>query len=95
MQNRGIRVPDTDASKRPILIDDQLLNIKEKVLKSQDTINSVIAILQEKRSFLDLQAELLVKSFNIELLEDDVATKVAISLFPKDGIKVAIKLNAS
>jgi len=37
---------------------------------------------------------LLLKQFDFELLQDDVLTKVAISLFPKDGLSVVVKLRS-
>ncbi len=35
---------------------------------------------------------LLLKTFEIKLLDERVATKVAISLFPKDGVNISLKL---
>lgn len=67
MKNRGVTVEDFNyQTQQPIPIDVQINNIKVQVDLAKSTISAVVSILQEKRSFLDLQSELTIKSVNIK-----------------------------
>ena len=82
MKNRGIDFSDFNhLAGKPLPLLKQLDAVKDAVQLAQATIGSVILILKEKRSFVDLLGELTVKNQNIKKKLEQLQT--FLSDYPK------------